>query len=46
MTTVPAVTEYVNHDKGDEDQHPRPVWLKQCHDRSPLALSPRLLVNH
>lgn len=45
MTTVPAVTEHVHRDKGDEDQHPEPVCRKPCHDFSPSGLSSRLLVN-
>jgi hypothetical protein len=41
MTTVPAVTEHVHRDKGDEDQHPEPVCRKPCHDFSPSGLSSR-----
>jgi hypothetical protein len=42
---VPAVTEHVHRDKGDEDQHPEPVCRKPCHDCSPSGVSSRFLVN-
>jgi hypothetical protein len=35
MTAMTAVTEHVHRDKGDEDQHPEPVFRKPCHDFSP-----------
>lgn len=32
MTSVPAVTEQVYRDKGDEDHHPEPVCCEPFHD--------------
>ena len=41
MTAMTAVTEHVHREKGDEDQHPEPVFRKPCHDVSPSGLSSR-----
>jgi hypothetical protein len=46
MTTVPAVTEHVHRDKGDENQHAEPDFRKPCHNFSPSGWSSRILVNN